>query len=141
MPKPTPGVDIVGAESREDDWKTYCGCRLLPVVPVLILPLAWGLDANGNATYAWYVNAYSFDEAEVGAVNTCISSGFQDCRVASSVANGSLAIASGNDGVLYADFGEDNGQAKRKALRMCKNSSKGCKIEEMLESPSVWISY
>jgi Domain of unknown function (DUF4189) len=103
--------------------------------------VAWGQDANGNATYAWYTNGSSFDEAEIGAVNACVSGGFRDCRVASSVANGSLAVASGSDGILYADFGEDNGQAKRKALRMCKKSSKGCQIEEMLESPSVWISY
>ena len=102
--------------------------------------VAWGQDADGNATYAWYANAASFDEAEAGAVNACVSGGFQDCRVASSVANGSLVVASGNDGILYAEFGEDTGQAKRKALRMCKAASKGCKVLEMLESPSVWIS-
>lgn len=102
--------------------------------------VAWGQDAGGNATYSWYVNASSFGEAETGAVNACVSSGSRNCKVGPSVANGSLAVASGSNGILYADFGEDNGQAKRKALRLCKKSSKGCRIEKLLESPSVWIS-
>lgn len=101
--------------------------------------VAWGDDARGNATYAWYMDAASFDDAERGAVEACIGAGLQNCRAASSVANGSLAVASGNDGILYADFGEDSGRAKRNALTLCKASSKGCRIEEMLESPPVWI--
>jgi hypothetical protein len=103
--------------------------------------IAWGFDANGNASYAWTVNAGSFADAENGALNACVSSGFSNCHLGPTVANGSLAVAVGKDGTLYADWGGDNGQAKRKALRLCKKSSKGCKIEEVLESPAGWVSY
>jgi hypothetical protein len=103
--------------------------------------IAWGFDAAGNATYAWTVNAGSFAAAENGALNACVSSGFSNCHLGPTVANGSLAIAVGKDGTLYADWGGDNGQARRKALRLCKKSSKGCKIEEVLESPAGWVSY
>jgi Domain of unknown function (DUF4189) len=103
--------------------------------------IAWGFDASGYATYAWYINAASFAEAETGALNACVSSGFQNCHLGPTVANGSLAVAVGKDGTLYAEFGADNGEAKRKAMRLCKKSSKGCKVEEVLASPAAWVSY
>jgi Domain of unknown function (DUF4189) len=87
------------------------------------------------------VNASSFAEAESGALNTCVSGGFSNCHLGPTVANGSLAVAIAKDGTLYADWGGDNGQAKRKALRLCKKSSKGCKIEKVLESQAGWVSY
>lgn len=103
--------------------------------------IAWGTDANGYPTYAWYVNAASFAEAENGALNTCVSSGYLNCHLGPTIANGSLAIAVGKDGTLYADWGGDNGQAKRKVLRLCRKTSKGCKVERVLESPAGWVSY
>lgn len=103
--------------------------------------IAWGIDANGDATYAWYVNASSFHEAENGALNACVSSGFANCHLGPNVANGSLAVAVAGDGTLYAAHGADNGEARRKALRLCKKSARGCAIEEVLESPAAWVSY
>lgn len=103
--------------------------------------IAWGTDASGRPTYAWYVNASSVAEAENGALNACQSSGFSNCHLGPSVANGSLALVVGKDGTIYADIGGDNSQARRKAMRLCKKTSKGCKLEEVLESPAAWVSY
>lgn len=103
--------------------------------------IAWGTDSGGGPTYSWYINAASVAEAESGALATCQQSGFSNCHLGPSVANGSLAVAVGKDGSLYAEWGKDSGQAKRKALRLCKKSSKGCAVEEVLESPAAWISY
>lgn len=82
--------------------------------------LVWGQDANGGPTYSWYVNAASRAEADNGALAQCNASGFRDCRVASWVANGAIAIAVDSGGTLYSDAGEDARQAKKKTLRACK---------------------
>lgn len=103
--------------------------------------LAWGQDANGVPTYSWYVNAASMGEAETGAIAQCQTSGFRDCRIATSVANGAIAIALDKSGTLHADCGEDARQAKKKTLRFCKSQGgRGCKIEQVLESPAAWVS-
>lgn len=103
--------------------------------------LAWGFDGSGHATYSWYANAASLAEAENGALAQCAASGFAECQLGPSVANGTLAVAVAKDGRLHAEWGEDAGQAKRKALRLCRKSGKGCEIEQVLESPAAWISY
>jgi hypothetical protein len=103
--------------------------------------IAWGKDSAGVPTYSWFINAGSLADAENGALAQCQQIGFQDCSLGPSVANGSLAVAVAGDGGLYAEWGEDGGQAKRKAMRLCKASSKGCKIDQVLDSPAAWISY
>ncbi|WP_374391635.1 DUF4189 domain-containing protein [Tabrizicola sp.] len=103
--------------------------------------LAWGQDANGGPTYSWYVNAASRAEADNGAVAQCNASGFVDCRAATWVVNGSIAVAVDTAGTLYSDHGEDARQAKKKALRACKQQGgKQCQIEKVLDSPAAWIS-
>lgn len=103
--------------------------------------LAWGQDANGGPTYSWYVNAASRAEADNGAIAQCNASGFSDCRVASWVANGAIAVAVDSGGSLSSDTGEDARQAKKKALRACKqHGGKGCKIEQVLDVPAAWVS-
>lgn len=102
--------------------------------------LAWGQEPDGRATYSWYVNAASQSEAENGAVAQCNASGFRECRVATWVVNGAIGIAVDTAGTLYSDHGEDARQAKKKALRACKQQGgKQCKIEQVLESPAVWV--
>lgn len=103
--------------------------------------IAWGRDSADRPTYSWYVNASSIAEAENGALAECQRAGFFNCHLGPSVANGSLAIAVASDGGLYAEWGENGGQAKRKAVRLCKKSSKGCKVEQVLDSPAAWASY
>lgn len=103
--------------------------------------IAWGRDSSDGPTYAWFVNASSMAEAENGAMAQCRQSGFFNCHVGPGVANGSLAIVVAGDGGLYAEWGADSGQAKRKALRLCRKSSKGCKVEQVLDSPAAWVSY
>lgn len=104
--------------------------------------LAWGTDQNAGPSYSWYINADSVGEAENGAIAQCQASGFRDCRIANSVANGAIAIAVDSSGALHTDWGEDARQAKKKALRFCKGQGgKGCKIEQVLESPAAWVSY
>lgn len=103
--------------------------------------LAWGQEPNGRATYSWSINAASQAEAENGAVAQCNASGFLDCRVATWVVNGSIAIAVDAAGTLYSDHGEDARQARKKALRACKQQGgKKCQIEEVLDSPAIWVS-
>lgn len=103
--------------------------------------LAWGQEPDGRATYSWTINADSQSEAENGAVAQCNASGFRDCRVATWVVNGAIAIAVDNAGTLYSDHGEDARQAKKKATRACKQQGgKGCKVEQVLESLPVWVS-
>lgn len=102
--------------------------------------LAWGSDPNGGPTYSWYVNASSQAEADTGALAQCQASGFRDCRIAVGVTNGAIAIAVDKSGRLHTDWGEDARAAKQKALRFCKaQGGKGCKIEEVLESPAAWV--
>ena len=56
--------------------------------------------------------------------------------------NGAIAIAVDSAGTLYSDHGEDARQAKKKALRACKQQGgKKCKVEEVLESLPVWVNY
>ncbi len=103
--------------------------------------LAWGTDQNGGPTYAWYKNASSQAEADNGALSQCQASGFSDCRIAMGVTNGAIAIAVDNSGALHTDWGKDAKQAKKKALRFCKQQGgKGCKVEQVLESPAAWVS-
>lgn len=104
--------------------------------------LAWGTDPNGGPTYAWYVNAASQAEADTGALAQCQASGFRDCRIAMGVTNGALAIVVDTSGSLHTDWGKDARQAKKRALRFCKSQGgKGCKVEQVLESPAAWVSY
>lgn len=103
--------------------------------------IAWGQETNGVPTYAWYVGAASFAEAENGALAQCQASGFVNCHLGPSVANGSLAVAVDGQGGLYAEWGGDNGQARRKVMRLCRAAAKGCKLEQVLESPAAWVSY
>lgn len=103
--------------------------------------LAWGRDSRDGPTYTWYLNASSMAEAENGAMAQCRASGFSNCHVGPGVANGALAVAVANDGGLYAEWGANAGQAKRKVLRLCRKSAKGCTVEQVLEAPAVWVSY
>lgn len=103
--------------------------------------IAWGRDSSDGPVYAWYVNASSFAEAENGAMAECQRGGFSNCNLGPSVANGSLAIAVAGDGGLYAESGANAGQARRKVMRLCRQSSKGCKVERVLDSPAGWVSY
>lgn len=103
--------------------------------------LAWAQEANGEPTYTWYVNAASQAEADNGALSQCAASGFRDCRVATWVVNGAIAIAVDSAGTLYSDHGEDARQAGKKALRACKQQGgKGCKVEQTLESLPAWVN-
>lgn len=103
--------------------------------------LAWGTDQSGGPTYSWYSNAASQAEADAGALTQCQASGFRDFRIAMGVTNGAIAVAVDTGGALHTDWGKDARQAKKKALRFCrKQGGKGCKIEQVLESPAAWIS-
>lgn len=103
--------------------------------------LAWGQDGNGNPTYSWYMNATSMAEAETSALAQCRGSGFADCVIATSVANGAIAIAVDQTGRLHADWGDSARQAEKKALRYCRQQGgTGCKIEKTIESPAAWVS-
>ncbi|MBA3909288.1 MAG: hypothetical protein C0524_05240 [Rhodobacter sp.] len=103
--------------------------------------LAWARDGAGNPTYTWSVGASSAAGADNGAMAECLSSGFSDCQLGPSVANGVIAVAVGKDDSLHADWGETVRQAEKKALRLCRKAAKGCKIEQVLESPAQWASY
>lgn len=104
--------------------------------------LAWGTDPNGGPTYSWYINASSQAEADNGALSQCQASGFRDCRIAMGVTNGAIAVAIDTTGTLHTDWGKDARQAKKKVLRSCKKQGgKGCKVEQVLESPAAWFSY
>jgi hypothetical protein len=104
--------------------------------------LVWGTEPNGAPTYSWYINASSQAEADNGALAQCQASGFRDCRIAMGVTNGAIAVAIDNSGSMHTDWGEDARQAKKKALRFCKSQGgKGCKVEQVLESPAAWVSY
>lgn len=103
--------------------------------------LVWGTDQNGGPTYSWYLNASNQAEADNGALAQCQASGFRDCRIAMGVTNGAIAVAVDKSGALHTDWGEDARQAKKKALRFCKKQGgKGCKVEQVLESPAAWVS-
>lgn len=104
--------------------------------------IAWGQDANGAPTYSWYANGKSMAEAENGALAQCNASGFGDCRIATSVANGAISVAVDKTGTLHTHWGEDARQAKKNTLRHCRSQGgKGCKIEHTIESPAAWVSY
>lgn len=103
--------------------------------------LVWATDSNGGPTYSWYINGTSQAEADNGAMAQCQALGFRDCRIATGVVNGAIAIAVASSGSLHADWGEDARKAKKKALRTCKSQGgKGCKVEEVLDSPAAWVS-
>lgn len=104
--------------------------------------LVWATDQNGGPTYSWYINGTSQAEADNGAMAQCQASGFADCRIATGVVNGAIAITVDSMGYLHADWGEDARKAKRKSLKTCKaQGGKGCKVEQVLESPAAWVSY
>ncbi|MFN4202784.1 MAG: DUF4189 domain-containing protein [Tabrizicola sp.] len=103
--------------------------------------LVWGNDANGTPTYTWTVGADSQAAAEGGAMRECANAGYANCRPATWVVNGAIAIAVDNSGSLHSDQGPDAAQAKKKALRACKSQGgKGCKVERVLESLPVWVN-
>lgn len=103
--------------------------------------LVWGQDANGAPTYSWYANAASQAEADTGAIAQCQSSGSRDCRIATGVANGAIAVAIDTSGTMHADWGDTARQARKKALKFCKGQGgKGCKIDRVIESPAAWVS-
>jgi hypothetical protein len=103
--------------------------------------LVWGTEANGAPSYSWYANAASQAEADNGALAQCQASGFRDCRIAMGVTNGAIAVAIDNGGSMHTDWGEDARQARKKALRFCRQQGgKGCKIDRVLESPAAWVS-
>jgi hypothetical protein len=103
--------------------------------------LAWGTDQNGEPTYSWYINGSSQAEADNGAIAQCQASGFRDCRIAMGVTNGAIAVAIDKSGTMHSDWGKDARQAKKKALSYCKaQGGKGCKVEQVLESPAAWVS-
>jgi hypothetical protein len=103
--------------------------------------LAWGNDANGTPTYTWTVGADSQAAAESGALGECSNRGFLNCRAATWVVNGAIAVTVDNSGSLHSDQGPDAATARKKALRACKSQGgKGCKVEQVLESLPVWVS-
>ncbi len=103
--------------------------------------IAWASDRSGNPTYSWSTGAGSFQDAHNGALSECASAGFSNCRSGPDVSNGALAIAVAKDGTLYADWGGTVKEAKRKTLSYCRETSKGCKIEQVLDSQAEWVSY
>jgi hypothetical protein len=103
--------------------------------------LAWASDSAGNATYTYSYDAASQADAEQGALAECSAAGFRDCRLATYVLNGSIAVATDKDGTLHAEWGSDGGEAKSKALRLCRQrGGKGCKLDGMVDSPARWVS-
>jgi hypothetical protein len=104
--------------------------------------LAWGRDADGNPTYSWYRNASSVAEAESGALAQCGSAGDRNCLIATSVANGAIAVAVDGSGSYHADWGSDADDAQRKTLRLCRQQGgKGCQIDQVIDSPAAWVGY
>jgi hypothetical protein len=130
---PTPLCEYVGEQGYDPGPSGYWVERFGAI--------AWGRDASDGPTYTWFINASSAAEAENGAIQACVNSGFFNCHLGPAVANGALAIAVDAEGGLWADWGGDVGQAKRKTLRLCRKSAKGCKIEQTLETPAAWVSY
>ena len=103
--------------------------------------LAWATDPNGYATYTYSYGAASQADAETSALNECHAAGFSDCRSATYVVNGSIAIVMDTDGGLHAEWGEDDGTAQRKAKRLCRQrGAKGCTLEGTVSSPAEWVS-
>jgi hypothetical protein len=134
---PTPLCEYVGEDDGGDGGYSDPGGYWVDRYATL----AWGTDQNGGPTYAWYANAASQSEADNGALSQCQTLGFRDCRIAMGVTNGAIAVAVDTGGSLHTDWGEDARQAKKKALRFCKQQGgKGCKIEKVLESPAAWVS-
>lgn len=103
--------------------------------------LAWGVTSDGAPTYSWSSGAASEAEANNGALAQCAEAGFGNCSLGPGVINGALAVAGGQDGSLYAEWGETAQKAERKVLRLCRKTAKGCSVERVLESPAEWISY
>jgi hypothetical protein len=104
--------------------------------------LAWATDPAGYATYSYSYGAASQAEAEARALSECQSAGFRDCRPATFVVNGSIAIVIDNAGTLHAEWGATDGDAKKTATRLCRQrGGKGCKLEGMVSSPAEWVSY
>lgn len=102
--------------------------------------LVWGNEAGGAPTYTWTVDADSQAGAEASALNHCVASGFQDCRVATWVVNGAIAVVVDASGSLWSDQGADAKEAKRKAVAACKaQGGRKCKVEKVLESLPVWV--
>jgi hypothetical protein len=102
--------------------------------------LVWGQDAKGIPTFSWYANAASRSEAERGALAQCQRAGNVNCVMATSATNAAIAVAVDKAGRMHADWGAKAGDAKRKALRYCRQQGgKGCKIEKVIESPAVWV--
>jgi hypothetical protein len=103
--------------------------------------LVWGQDANGDPTYSWYANAASQAEAEQGAFAQCQGAGDRNCLIANSVSNAAIAVAIDGNGGMYSDWGAKPGEAKRNALRFCRQEGgKSCKIDKVIDSPAVWVS-
>lgn len=102
--------------------------------------LVWGTDRGGQPSYAWYLNAPSQAVADAGAMDQCRASGLADCVVATYVVNGSIAVAVDTGGMLYSDWGTDPREARKKVLKYCKaQGGKGCKVEQVLDSPAAWV--
>ncbi|MFN3280716.1 MAG: DUF4189 domain-containing protein [Tabrizicola sp.] len=74
--------------------------------------LAWGNDVNGTSTHTWKAGTDSQPAAESGALGECRSRGYLNCRAATWVANGAIAVAVDTSGRLHSDQGPDAATAR-----------------------------
>lgn len=137
----TPLCEYVGEEGGGDQGGGYSDPGPGGYWADRFTSLAWGVTSDGAPTYSWMANAGSEAEANDGALAECVSAGFGNCSLGPGVINGTLVITIGQGGNLYAEWGETVEKAKRKSLRLCRKTSKGCSVDRVLEGPAQWISY
>lgn len=102
--------------------------------------VVWARDQNGQPTYTWATNGADQASADNRAMQACQEEGYTDCRVADGFFNGYLAIVRAQDGSLYVSSAFKEGDAKKGALRQCRDDQRGkCKVVEVQRSQAVWI--
>lgn len=90
--------------------------------------VAWHPDASD----VWAVSrARSAEEGEKGALALCEAVMKDGCTIASTVANGSVALARASDGSLWSAWGETPRKAKEEVLASCLKRGERCVYEKV----------
>lgn len=128
-------IGFGGAASAQQPGSVQYNTQVLPangIVARNALPDRWGAIAiamDKSKRFGWKDDATSREDAEAGAIESCMATGGSKCEVIGSFANSCAALAFGADmyGVSYTGYTRRSlAYTKKDAVKLC--GLEDCKI-------------
>lgn len=95
---------------------------------------------DGSIRYA-YSNNYSTEKAAIkSAFKACNDAGYVNCRKGTNFYNGFLALATGENGGIFWGIGSTEGDAKDKAIDLCKSKNITCEAFKTINNSAIWVN-